>query len=67
MQTAIRKAREERGWSQEQLAYRSGLSAKTIQKLEAGEDTRVSTLRKIADALGVAVDSLLPDPEVEAV
>jgi transcriptional regulator with XRE-family HTH domain len=57
----IKRAREERGWSQGELARRAGVRRATISDLETGklEDTRVSTLRNIAKALRVSVDYLI--------
>jgi transcriptional regulator with XRE-family HTH domain len=63
---AIRKAREAAGLTQEQAAYRSGLSLRTIQNLEAGSDVRLRTLRKLAATYDTSVEALIP-PEREAV
>ena len=47
------KSRSLSGWSQRNLAGRAGIAYKTLQLLEAGEhDPRVSTLVKLAKALG---------------
>ncbi len=47
--------REERGWSQEELAERSGVSVRTIRNLELGwvQNPRRSSVDRLADALGV--------------
>lgn len=51
---AIRTARERRRLSQRELSRRAGISFKGIQLLEApGHDARISTLEKVADALGL--------------
>lgn len=48
----IRELREERGWSQEQLGKRAGgLNKETVNRVELGRDTRVSTLTKLGLAL----------------
>ena len=44
----IQKLRLQRGWSQEQLAELSGLSARTIQRLERGESASVESLKCLA-------------------
>jgi len=51
--TQFKQARIDRGWSQKQLAYYSGVSIEMIRKLEHGRtNPRVSSLEKIAQALG---------------
>lgn len=51
----IAALREERGWSQEELAERSGISVRTIRNLELGwvRNPRQSSVDRLADALGV--------------
>ena len=51
----IAALREERGWTQEELAERSGLSVRTIRNLELGwvQNPRRSSVELLADALGV--------------
>ena len=50
----IKKMRLERHWSQDQLAEMSGLSIRTIQRIEKGEvDPRAYSLQMIAKALDV--------------
>lgn len=51
----LKQAREEAGLTQEQLAYKAGLSVKTISDLETGERVNPSlkTINKIK--------SILPD------
>ena len=57
--TRIAALREERGWTQEELAERSGLSVRTIRNLELGwvQSPRRSSVDLLADALGME-DSL---------
>jgi transcriptional regulator with XRE-family HTH domain len=59
----IQKLRLQRGWSQEQLAEVSGLSVRTIQRLERGQSASVESLK----ALGAAFEidfSDLKEPEM---
>lgn len=59
----IAKIRAERGYSQSQLARLAGLTAPFISQIEGGIRLQRSswvTLQKIARALGVTVDDLLP-------
>ena len=56
----IRKARK---LSVLALAELSGVPRRTIQELEVRNDGRVSTMIKLADALGVSLDELCRDPD----
>jgi transcriptional regulator with XRE-family HTH domain len=50
----VRDHRLRLGLSQEDLATRAGVDAKTIHRIEAGESVpRPSTLRRLADALAL--------------
>ena len=57
MKLNIRKIRDEKRISQEELAKKSGVSRATISGLETNPKaiTTTETLQKIADALGVRV------------
>lgn len=48
----IRAARQERQWSQQQLAEVAGVSRPTVARVEGGEDVSTATLEKVATALG---------------
>ena len=57
----LRVWREHRGLSQSALARASGVNRVQIVDIEAGRNSgSVRTLRKLADALGVAVDDIVP-------
>ena len=46
--------------SQLELALKTGLTTRTVSRIECGTiDTKLSTLIKIADALGVKITDLL--------
>lgn len=49
----IVEAREAHGWSQAELAERTGFTDNTIRKVERGERVRPGTLRAILDAVGI--------------
>jgi len=53
-----------KGLSKRKLSMLSGVERFTISNLLKGKDCRLSTLRKIAKALGVKVSDLIED-EVE--
>ena len=57
----LRVWREYRGLSQAALARASGVNRVQIVEIEAGRNAgSVRTLRKLADALGVALDDIVP-------
>jgi len=61
--TPLRTLRLERGWTQKELARRAGMCKQQIQRYESYVDLSCGTHRNlaaIAEALGVAVDDLLP-------
>lgn len=56
----LRAAREKAGLSQEALAERAGMHRNAVALLETGKrDPRVSTVAKLAKALGVPASDLL--------
>lgn len=56
----IRALREQRGWIQRDLAETADLPVRTIGRIERGEvDVRISTLEKVARALGTSASHLL--------
>ena len=67
MRERIVQAREEKGYSPEELALRAGVSAKQIRRIESGEsrNPHLSTVRAIAEATGKEVTWIRPDLEAE--
>lgn len=61
----VQKLRLQRGWSQEQLAEMSGVSVRTIQRLERGQSAAVETLKAVASVLEVDF-SRLQEPEMDS-
>jgi transcriptional regulator with XRE-family HTH domain len=60
----IKREREAKGWSQEELAFQSGLHRTYVSGLErAVRNPTVTVLEKIAIALGVRTGSLIDAPE----
>jgi transcriptional regulator with XRE-family HTH domain len=55
----LRERRLARGWSQEQLAERSGLSVRTIQRVENGDSPGLASMTALAAAFGLGVDELV--------
>jgi transcriptional regulator with XRE-family HTH domain len=52
----IRAARQAHGWTQNELADRANISARTIHAIEKGRPCRQATKRRILQALGVPWD-----------
>jgi len=57
----LARLRKEKGLTQERLAREANISYHTLIKLESGgiEDPRISTVIKLANALGVRIDELI--------
>lgn len=62
----IKRWREERCWSQEHLAEMAGTSARTVQRIERGDQASHETLMALAAAFNVDVVALTRDVEAEA-
>src|SRR5215217_4602051 len=61
----LKLVREGQGWSQRDLAARSGVAQNTISQLERGERKAMpSTVRKLADALGVDPPVLMAESRI---
>lgn len=61
----IQKLRLQRGWSQEQLAEVSGLSVRTIQRLERGQPGSLESLNALAAVFEIDLERL-KEPAMEA-
>ena len=57
----IKQRRLEKGWSQEELARHSGLSTRTIQRIENGQTASIESLKCLAAVFETSVDSLVPE------
>ena len=57
----VKEFRQQKGWSQQKLAEKTGLSFNTVTKIEQGigDSPTLKTLIKLADALGVGLDKLV--------
>jgi transcriptional regulator with XRE-family HTH domain len=57
----VKELRNRKGWSQQKLAEKTGLSFNTITKIEQGigDSPTLKTLVKLADAFGVGLDELV--------
>lgn len=57
-ESRVSQLRKSAGWTQERLSEQSGIPVRTIQRLEAGNETSLETLSRVADALKVEVRDL---------
>lgn len=57
----LKKIRKDRGWSQQKLAEKAGVSYVVITKIEqnVSKEPTIISMVKLADALGVALDELV--------
>ena len=57
----VKKFRTQKGWSQQKLAEKTGLSFNAITKIEQGlaKHPTLKTLVKLADIFGVSLDKLV--------
>lgn len=62
--TRLARTRLERNLTQAELAAESGVSKKTIERLEAGEPAALSSFIRVLRALGLmdALDRVVPEP-----
>jgi excisionase family DNA binding protein len=62
----LRQLREAVGWSQQRLAAVSGLTNESISRFERGEDDPLAdSIRRLAQALGVAPDRFTDDDPID--
>jgi transcriptional regulator with XRE-family HTH domain len=61
--TKIRRIREQKRWSQEELAYHVGVSQVTIGNWEQGKSIKHEYLQALAQALEVTVGFLLEEEQ----
>jgi transcriptional regulator with XRE-family HTH domain len=62
----IQKLRLQRGWSQQQLAELSGLSSRTIQRIENGQPASAESLKSLASVFEIDFTTLTSEPDMSA-
>lgn len=60
----VRRLREKRNWSQEQLATLSGLNVRTIQRIESGNKASLESLKSLASVFEVDISTLTEEVTV---
>jgi transcriptional regulator with XRE-family HTH domain len=61
----IQKLRLQRGWSQEQLAELSGLSVRTVQRIERGQGASAESLKSLASVFEIDFSSLYSESSMK--
>ena len=65
---AVRRLRSGRSWTLDELAARSGVSRRLVVQIEQGDaNPSISTLLRLADALGVTLTDLVSDQETATI
>lgn len=54
----VKRLREKKNWSQEQLATLSGLSTRTIQRIESGNKASLESLKALASVFEIDISKL---------
>ncbi|MFT5862013.1 MAG: transcriptional regulator with XRE-family HTH domain [Flavobacteriales bacterium] len=61
----LKQMRLERHWSQDQLAAMSGLSIRTIQRIENGENAGLESLKSLAAVFEIKIEDSDKNEEIE--
>jgi len=62
----VQKLRLQRGWSQQQLAELTGLSVRTVQRIERGQAASLESLKSLAAVFEIDLASLQPETDMIA-
>ncbi len=60
----VQKLRLQRGWSQQQLADLSGLSVRTVQRIERGQGASTESRKSLASVFEIDFSELQTEPDV---
>jgi len=61
----VKKLRLQKCWSQEQLSQCSGLSVRTIQRIERGQQASLESLKSLAAVFQINLNDLQPENDME--
>ncbi|WP_026705876.1 helix-turn-helix domain-containing protein [Flavobacterium soli] len=64
MKSIVQELREEKNLTQTELAEKSGLSLRTIQRIEAGNIPKGFTLKALASVFETETENLIPKKEI---
>ncbi|WP_252107176.1 MULTISPECIES: 2TM domain-containing protein [unclassified Halomonas] len=62
----VKKLRLQRGWSQDQLSQLSGLSVRTVQRIEGGQKPGLESLKSLAAVFEIDVSDLEGVPDMNS-
>lgn len=62
----VKKLRTAKNWSQEQLSEKAGLSLRTIQRLENGDNASIESVRALAEVFDIDPNELILSERDEA-
>lgn len=63
---SIQQRRLEKGWTQEDLALHSGLSARTIQRVESGQNVGSESLKCLAAVFETSINNIIQEQSMNA-
>lgn len=66
LKMSVQKLRLKLGWSQQQLAEASGLSVRTIQRIEAGYPASTESLKSLAAVFEIDFSALNPEQAMKS-
>ncbi|MEE8294607.1 MAG: helix-turn-helix domain-containing protein [Sphingomonadales bacterium] len=61
---SVKNLRQKKGWSQEHLAQASGLSLRTIQRIESGKRAGLETLNGLAAVFDIDLNLIKQEPKM---
>ena len=64
---SIQQRRLAKGWTQDELALHSGVSVRTIQRVESGQSVGSETLKCLAAVFETSVTSLIQEQDMNAI
>ncbi|OOE61763.1 helix-turn-helix domain-containing protein, partial [Salinivibrio sp. IB282] len=62
----VKALRVQKGWSQDQLAQFSGLSVRTIQRIERGHKPGLESLKSLAAVFDIDISDLQKETDMQA-
>jgi len=62
---SIKQRRLAKGWSQEELARHSGLSTRTIQRIESGQSAGSESLKCLAAVFETSINSIIQEQNMD--
>lgn len=64
---SIQQRRLDKGWTQEELALHSGLSARTIQRVESGQSVGSESLKCLAAVFETSINNIIQEKNMSTV